>query len=173
MSLPEMEETMIGKVAFIGWACLLPVVAAAEEFPKQGTANYTIYSVLVASQKITPGKDNNFITRELNGVIHNDDGKDLFNNMGIRCLSSSSTTNGDISARGACIAVDKDGDQLFTNFESKGRVAGGYGGTDQFIGGTGKYAGITGKSDFAATPVKGPDNILMVALRNHATWTWP
>src|SRR5262249_40071467 len=104
-------------------------------------------------------------------VIGNDDGNDLFNNMGIRCLGSSLTTNGDISVRGSCIAVDKDSDQVITIYESKGRIGGTYGGTDQFIGGTGKYAGITGKADFTRLPVKGPDNTVMVVVPHHATWT--
>ena len=165
---------MIGKIAYFVCVCALPIAAVADDFPKQGTANYTDYSVLVAPRSMALGKAGSITVYEVNGVSRNDDGNALFDNMAVRCLGESMTIGSDVSVRGACVQVDKDGDQIFVNYDYATTVqSGAAGGTDHFVGGTGKYAGIAGKADFTRQIVKGPDGTIMLILPHHAAWATP
>ena len=91
------------------------------------------------------------IFRELSEVSRNDKGNGMFHNLGIRCWGFIDVVENKPSATGRCIETDTDGDQLFSTYENKAGA-----GAHTLIGGTGKYAGISGQQTFvAATPVKG------------------
>ena len=124
---------------------------------------------------MTMGKDSSVTNYEVYGVSRNDDGNEIFNNMAIHCMGSIVTADSQAVSRGLCVQSDKDGDQLFINYESGGRSAGAstYGGIEHFAGGTGKYAGITGQAEFTRQVVKAPDNSIMIILPHHASWTRP
>ena len=154
-------------------SCLLPVGTRASEIPKQGTANYTTFFVTTASQAMTLGT-RSYSTYGLNGVTRNDEGAEIFNNMGVRCLGSREVDGDDIRVEGACTERDKDGDQVFQTYQARGKTTGGgIAGTHLLVGGTGKYAGITGKADYTIQVVTGPDNVRMPVVHDHATWTRP
>jgi hypothetical protein len=155
-----------------GLGAMPAVAVAAAEFPKQGTANYTTYYVTTAS-KMMPLGGGSFGTYEVTGFTRNDDGKDLFNNMGVRCLGTVETTGGVTAIRGACTEMDQEGDQAFTTYEAKGNAGSVLAGTHVFVGGTGKYAGITGKAEFTRQGMKGPDSTSMAVVPHHATWSRP
>ena len=162
-----------GKIAYLVSACVLPATVLANDLPKQGTTNYTDYSVLVAPRTMALGKTGSITVYEVNGVSRNDDGGELFNNMAIRCLGESLTI-GDTAVRGACVQVDKDGDQLFIRYEAtKAEGSASEGGTEHYVGGTGKYLGFAGKADFTARFVKASDGTIRIILPHHATWTRP
>jgi hypothetical protein len=163
---------MVGRLLYVVLASVLPVAAAAAEFPKQGTANYTTYYVTTASQSMTLG-ERKYTTYEVTGVTRNDDGKDPFNNMGVRCLGTVEALGGGTTFHGACSEMDQDGDQVFTTYEAKGTTAAAVAGTHAFVGGTGKYKGITGNAEYTRQAVKGPDNALMAVVPHHATWSLP
>ena len=69
---------------------------------------------------------------------------------------------------GTCAETDNDGDEIYSTFQFKGS-----GGTHTFVGGTGKYAGLSGTADFTAQSVKSPDGRGMVIVRHKATWQRP
>lgn len=163
-----------GKIAYLAFACVLPAVALADDLPKQGTTNYTDYSVLTAPRTMALGKTGSITVYEVDGVSRNDDGGELFNNMAIRCLGESLTIGGEATVRGACVQADKDGDQLFIRYEaSRAEGSAREGGTEHYIGGTGKYLGFAGKADFTAQFVKAADGTIRIILPHHATWTRP
>ena len=56
--------------------------------------------------------------------------------MVVRCLVTIRVVKGEQDLYGACKETDKDGDYTSTTFDSKAHY---------FIGGTGKYKGITGR----------------------------
>ena len=164
---------MIGRGIFFVCAMCLPIAAHAQGLPRQGTARYTDYSTLVVLKTMALGKDRIATDYEVYGVSRNDDGGDIFNNMAIRCLGSMITADGEITSRGFCIHADKDGDQLFIQYDNGGHVGAAYGGTEHFVGGTGKYTGIAGQANLTLQRVKAPDNSIMIILSHHATWTLP
>jgi hypothetical protein len=170
---PKKEEILIGKIAYLLVVFALPTSVKAQDFPKQGSANYTDYSTIITPKTMTMGKDGSVTNYEVYGVSRNDDGGVPFNEMAIHCMGSSLTANGEITSRGLCIQVDKGGDQIFINYENTGHVGGEYKATEHFVGGTGKYLGITGQADSTRQIVKGPDSTLMLILPHHANWTKP
>jgi hypothetical protein len=164
---------MVGKIICVVCIIAVPISASAQDIPKQGTANYTDYSTIITPKTMAMGKDGSVTNYEVYGVSRNDDGDQIFNNMAIHCMGSSILANGEAISRGLCVQSDKDGDQLFINYENSGRTGGTYGGIEHFVGGTGKYAGMTGEADLTRQVVKAPDNSLMIVLSHHATWTRP
>ena len=165
----EVFGQIVSKIAYLVSACMLPAIALANDLPKQGTTNFTDYFVLTAPRTMTLGTTGRITVYEVDGVSRNDDGGELFNNMAVRCLGESLTTGGETAVRGACVRIDKDGDQIFNHYEE---TTGG-GGTVQYVGGTGKYLDFAGKGDFTPQSVKGPDGTIRAIVPNHATWTRP
>ena len=68
--------------------------------------------------------------------------------------------------------MDKDGDQVFSTYESKSNPSTGapLAGAHVIVGGTGKYTGISGKAVYTIEPVKAPDNMQMFIVPHKATW---
>lgn len=166
---------MISRIVYFVSVIILPISASAQELPKQGTANFTDYATIISPKTMTLDKDNRVTNYEVYGVSRNDDGNQIFNNMAIHCMGSIITADNHAASRGLCVQSDKDGDQLFINYETGGRSADAsvYGGIEHFTGGTGKYAGITGQAELTRQTVKAPDNTLMLILPHHASWTKP
>jgi hypothetical protein len=169
---PKQEEILISKLACLLVVFTLPFPVKAQNIPKQGTVNFTDYSTIINPRTMTVGTDS-VTNYEVYGVSHNDDGGEMFNNMAIRCTGSNMTMNGDARSRGLCIQVDKDGDQIFISYDNVGHAGSPYAATEQFLGGTGKYTGITGHSESTRQLVKGPDNLVMLVLPHRATWSKP
>src|ERR1700761_6288844 len=163
---------MIRCISVAVCACAVTIGAGAQDFPKQGTANFTDYSTIVNPKSMTIGKDT-VTNYEVYGVSHNDDGGEMFNNMAIHCTGSSTTINGEARSRGLCSQVDKDGDQLFHSYDNVGHPGQPYVATETLLGGTGKYAGITGHTESTRQIVKGPDGLVMLVLPHRATWSRP
>ena len=115
---------MIGKIVCFVCAIASPMSVSAQGFPNQGTANFTDYATIVAPKTMTMGKDSSVTNYEVYGVSRNDDGNEIFNNMAIHCMGSIITANSQAVSRGLCVQSDRDGDQLFINYESGGRSAG-------------------------------------------------
>jgi hypothetical protein len=168
-------NAMIGKTLYCVCAIALPFAVSAQELPKQGTANFTDYAMIVSPKTMTMGKDSRVTNYEVYGVSRNDDGNPIFNNMAIHCMGSIITADNHAVSRGLCVQSDKDGDQLFINYETGGSSADAsvYGGIEHFTGGTGKYAGITGQAELTRQIVNAPDNTRMLILPHKARWTKP
>ena len=84
-----------------------------------------------------------------------------FNDMSVRCLGHQSLVGETFDFHGSCVETDKDGDNIFTTFDTKAHY---------FMDGTGKYKGITGTIPYTVTDLHdaagGRDRIV-----NHkATW---
>jgi hypothetical protein len=77
---------------------------------------------------------------------------------------------------GACVLADKDGDKIFSTFDtrdldkSQPEMACG---THIITGGTGKYAGITGREPFACIEMPalaGPGGYTAMDIPHNTTW---
>jgi hypothetical protein len=119
--------------------------------------------------------DRTFTMLEFGGISRNDRGSGMFENMAVRCMGTREAVGSQVTSRGSCVDLDRDGDQLFTTYESKGNPSAGAPliGTHVFVGGTGKYLGISGKSDYTVEPLKGSDNITGFVVRHKASWKLP
>ena len=137
----------------------------AEGFPKEGSAAYTTSYVNISATPMKMG-DRTVTVYESAGITRNDAGDAPFNDMGTRCLGMREVTGSDVVNRGSCIDTDKDGDQVFSTFEADSKS-----GKHEFVGGTGKYQGITGSADYTFQAMKVPEGARpMVLVPHKATW---
>ncbi|WP_157182081.1 hypothetical protein [Methylobacterium sp. WSM2598] len=142
--------------------------ALAAELPREGNDSYTTNYVNMYSNVIKLGERTVSIY-ESNGVTRNDSGGPMFNDMATRCLGMREVVDGVVLNRGSCIDMDKEGDQIFTTYESKGPN-----GIHTFVGGTGKYTGISGTAEFNYNPLKSPENARgMVIVPHKSNWKLP
>jgi hypothetical protein len=109
---------------------------------------------------------------EFSGTFFNDKGKgSLFDQAGVKCpgIQNNDTNNKKNKGMGHCTITDAAGDQAYLSWQGEGDGVPGHtgSGTFEYTGGTGKYAGITGKNTYAAsTQVKWDDG----TSSGYATW---
>ncbi|WP_336489945.1 hypothetical protein [Methylobacterium nigriterrae] len=146
---------------------ILPLTVIAAELPREGTDDYTTHYITSSFNTMKLG-DRTVTVYDTSGITTNDKGGAMFNNMATRCLGMRDAAGGEAVNRGACVDTDSDGDQVFSNYEAKGLK-----GTHVFVGGTGKYAGLSGSADYTTQPVKNPDGRSMNIVPHKATWKLP
>ena len=154
------------------WAFILMLgacsSAGAGEFPKEGTASYTTNYVNASATPMKMG-ERTISIYESTGITRNDAGEAPFNDMGTRCIGMREANGNEVVNRGSCIDTDKDGDQVFSTYEANAKS-----GRHVFVGGTGKYQGISGSADYTFQPVKVPEGARPMTIVPHkATWKLP
>ena len=115
----------------------------AQGFPKSGEAEYDTYYVFdtratAESGLGMAGKSISGID-EFSGITRNVKGEGPFHDMSVHCLAHWTLVKDTFKSNGSCIETDKDGDNVFTTFDE---------GTHYIVGGSGKYAGISGKAPY-------------------------
>lgn len=132
----------------------LPVAAEQSPLPKQGqfSGKFGWWAVGKVYQL---GKDHIYWNGEFNGTFFNDTGSGLLHDSSLVCPGYNELQSGmSLASGGRCVGTDMDGDKVFVIWEGgKGTVPMKFNGTAQFVGGTGKYAGIQGRWEFYASPV--------------------
>ncbi|MEK0082544.1 hypothetical protein [Benzoatithermus flavus] len=133
----------------------LPAMAGdAAKLPQNGKVKFQVSYVQWTGRDIQLDGKTSFGTFEFAGITRNVEGKPWFDRMTEHCTGQyyagekrSAATNG------SCLYVDPDGDKVMINWTG-GTVP--YAGTKQVVGGTGKYAGITGQGTYTGTDLKTP-----------------
>ena len=121
--------------------------AQAGELVKQGSDSTTTYSVEVSTSE---GQT------EWYGIIRTESGDAMFDRLGIH------TT--DFGHRGKATIIDSHGDKIFTTYE---------GGASHYVGGTGKYAGISGEGTQTCSPLTAPDTGVLGICQGTSSWKLP
>jgi hypothetical protein len=152
---------------FLFAALLAAPLARTAELPRSGTDSYATTYVTAAFVTMKLG-ERTVTTYDSSGITRNESGGPMFNTMGTRCLGTREVVGGEALNRGSCIDSDTDGDQIFSTYEAKG--AKGAKGTHVFIGGTGKYAGMSGTADYTSQSVKSPDGRGMTLVIHQSNW---
>ena len=162
------------RTALLAWLALCaalaePQAAGAAGTPKQGNDSYTTYWVVSSYNPIKLGASS-FATMDYSGVTSSE--SSLFDHLAAHCLASSLTAPGTDHNSGACVGVAPDGSQLFLTYEinadGNGRT-----GVNKFIGGTGKFEGITGGGSIESEMIKGPDSKVMFVSHHKVDWKLP
>jgi hypothetical protein len=123
-------------------AVALSAPASAQQLPKNGSISFHtgwkyVADVLNATDKHVVGKGN------VTGITFNDKGTGPLHLGPANCFESFIIIEGKGQDKGYCAFGDPDGDRIFTEFTGTFGPEGGNG-TNNIIGGTGKYAGIQG-----------------------------
>jgi hypothetical protein len=152
-------------------ALMLISAAGAADLPRQGDDAYTTDYIVISSKSMKLA-DRTVSIVDFSGVSRNDKGSGMFHRMGVRCIGLGESGNPQAVSRGACTDTDADGDQIFTTYES--RIADGKPvGVHVFVGGTGKYMGMTGRADYSVVPIKSADGTGMFSVPHRASWKLP
>jgi hypothetical protein len=122
---------------FLAFAAGAGPVSAAD-LPKEGTYDYTA-CWSGASNLIAFSKTQTALSYEMTGSTRSNPPGGMFDHHSFRCVGTNASFDKKPHAIAVCEAIDRDGDKRLTFFEM---------GTDgkfnrQFIGGTGKYEGMT------------------------------
>lgn len=147
-------------------ASSLPVAACAlawgvtawagdvEKLPASGTAKFQISEVQWApTRDIALGDAAGLAAFEFLGITRNTESKSWFDRMTEHCSGQAFWgEHNPAPGTGTCLLTDLDGDQVLMNFT----LTAAYGGTKEIVGGTGKYAGITGQGTFGGAPLRPP-----------------
>jgi hypothetical protein len=138
------------------------VAQEVEKLPPAGTTHFTTYFSVHPDHVVDMAENSSITNAELVGITVNPDGEPYFDNMVGHCLVTIRVVKGEQNLYGACKETDKDGDYTSTTFDSKAHY---------FIGGTGKYKGITGEAPFTVETLPAPGEGLGALIIPHeVTW---
>ena len=128
-------------------------VTAEAQLPKQGRfrGNFGVQAVGTANQL---DEGHVFFVGAFSGVFFNDVANGFIDKSSVVCPGVNDIVNGtSIGNHGYCIVTDKDGDKAFLVWKGQDTSPNAGGGDQEWIGGTGKYRGIKGKSTYRYTGI--------------------
>ncbi len=115
-------------------------------------------------------------TLEAVGITDNMKGEKMFDKMAARCAALNVASGDKKYIDGACVLVDKDGDKVFSTFDTRDvdKSQPKYDcGTHVITGGTGKYAGITGREPFNCNALPAPaggQGLTAMDIEHNTSW---
>jgi hypothetical protein len=120
--------------------------ASAADLPKSGTYS-AHYGWAFSGQVEQLGANRTVYAGVVAGVIFNDAGEGFLHKARVDCPIYNDVAQGRAHANGACVVTDADGDKVFMEWKCTGAMPA-CPGDESFVGGTGKYKGISGNSKF-------------------------
>ncbi|MFQ5961508.1 MAG: hypothetical protein ACE5MG_08920 [Candidatus Methylomirabilales bacterium] len=121
--------------------------AVAADLAREGS--YSIrFAWSGAFDALEVGENHLVFVYTLQGVVTNNAGEGIFHNMSANCIGMGSSLDGAENNSGNCVYTDADGDKIFDEWEDEGTFGVGAKGSATLIGGTGKYAGISGGGQY-------------------------
>ncbi|MCJ2132576.1 hypothetical protein MKK69_00565 [Methylobacterium sp. J-026] len=146
--------------AAFGFLLLVPVTAGAEDMARQGEFRITYTAINPAVPKpVSIGNNRSASAMILTMTAVNEAGSGLLHNMAGRCSSSPLVDSGakTFENHGYCDYVDADGDHVYEKWDYPVQsMAAVSEGTGAWIGGTGKFAGLTGTMTIRSRRLNSP-----------------
>jgi hypothetical protein len=127
-------------------AALLSLAASSADLPKSGKYSGH-YGWTFSGQTQKLGDDRTIYAGVLPGVMFNNEGKGFMHKARVDCTLFNDVNKGHATANGTCVVTDADGDKVFVQWNCAGPMPT-CPGTERFVGGTGKYTGISGEQKF-------------------------
>ena len=129
--------------------------AIGEEMAKQGFATGTT-GFTTTYQMLPQGKEYLQTNYDARGVVATDNEASPLYMSSVQCVGASKAIKGEYKEFGLCTYTRPDGDQIYGSYEGAGKMGVAAYGTMTFVGGTGKFEGMTGGGEWTRTPLKGP-----------------
>jgi len=146
-----MKKTILASV--LSLVLLVAFVPNAKaQMAKEGTYSATEY--ICGTVKVVPmGEKRFYLSYEYMGVLVSDTGKGFIHNMSVHGIGSLHGVKGMVEQEsGIEVYNDPDGDKVFQTYKGTGGKLGVHTeGVGTFVGGTGKYTGITGDRKWSYT----------------------
>ena len=129
---------------------------ANAQLAKEGTFSILEYSSAAGEnvKVIAMGEERVHYIYECTGILVNDAGKGFLHHAGTHWLGQLHAVNSVKELEtGFAVYTDADGDKVYLTFDWKGIAFKTSDGTGTFVGGTGKYTGITGGCEMSWRPI--------------------
>jgi hypothetical protein len=137
---------MVTRLAVLAGLCIAMSAASslAQQLPKSGSINFHT-GWKVSGEALNPAEKHALGHGSAIGSTFNDKGSGPLHLGPANCYYTFLMIDGRTSNKGSCAFGDADGDRIFTEFTGILGGPDGDQGTNEIVGGTGKYAGIQGK----------------------------
>ncbi len=148
----------------------------ADPIAKKGITPYVTHFVFRPVLNIDVPDLGKAVLLEAVGTTENMKGGKMFDKMSARCAALSVASGDKKYIDGACVLADSDGDKIFSTFDTRDLDKSQPNmdcGTHIITGGTGKYAGITGREPFACNgvpPLAGGGGYTAMDIPHNTTW---
>jgi len=147
-----MKKIILASVLTLVLLVAFGQAATARDLPKQGTFSAKDYGQFTG-KVIAMGEKRVHCTYEGIGTVVNDAGKGFLHDAGSHILGQLHAVNGNKELEtGFIVYTDADGDKVYLTYDWKGIAFKSSEGTGTFVGGTGKYTGITGSCEMTWRP---------------------
>lgn len=138
-----MRTMMVATLAILAAVASVDAVAGAEEATVKAAATWKGRSFA-----FPVGQDQVYLVGVYSGTLFVNDGKGALHTASIVCPA---TAEGDLKSmtktgQGRCVLTDEEGNRVYARFTCKGDLEG-CSGPFSIVGGTGKFAGITGEGE--------------------------
>src|SRR5262245_59915308 len=143
---------------------------------KKGTTPYVTHFIFRPLLSLDVGDLGTATTLEAVGTTQNMKGEKMLDKMSARCTALNVKSGDKKYIDGACVLADADGDKVFSTFDTRDLDKSQPDmncGTHVITGGTGKYAGITGKEPFACNSLPalaGDGDYTSMDIPHNTTW---
>ncbi|WP_181257329.1 hypothetical protein [Pseudaminobacter soli (ex Li et al. 2025)] len=155
---------------------LVPGVVLGQSIAKKGTTPYVTHFIFRPLQSIDiPGLGTATVLEAV-GTTQNMKGEAMLDKMSAQCAALSVASGEKKYIDGACVLADKDGDKIFSTFDTRDQDKSQPDmncGTHIITGGTGKYKGITGSEPFTCISMPalaGPGGYTAMDIPHNTTW---
>jgi hypothetical protein len=136
--------------------------ASAADFPKNGANKGVIYLTAAVTDQLdgweAPLQPGIFV---MTGVLRTEAPDSGFDKSFVRCVGERALLSGKYASTGTCTQIAADGDMVFSRFQV---------GQSTFVGGTGKFKGITGVSALTAERIYQGKNDFAIIMSFEGTW---
>ena len=166
------------KVALISvlMLSLSPGAVLGASIEKKGTTPYVTHFIFRPLTNIDIPGLGTATALEAVGTTQNMKGEPMLDKMSAHCTAVSVASGEKKYIDGACVLADKDGDKIFSTFDTRDLDKSQPDmncGTHIITGGTGKYQGITGSEPFACInmpAMAGPGGYTAMDIPHNTTW---
>ena len=171
-----MKPLTLGIVATSVALVLAPGSVLGDPVEKKGTTPYLTHFVLRPLASIDIPGLGTATALEAVGTTENMKGEKMLDKMSAHCTAVNIASGDKKYIDGACVLADSDGDKIFSTFDTRDVDASQPDlscGTHIITGGTGKYAGITGKEPFACNAMPalaGAGGYTAMDIPHNTTW---
>jgi len=143
-----MKKIILGLLLSVALLVVFGLDAKAQS-AKEGTYSATEYNS-GTFKFLVMGEERLHMTYEAMGVVVNDAGEGFGHNCSVHFLGALHAVKGiNVQENGFWVSTDPDGDKVFLTYKvTSGKVGVSSKGTFTFVGGTGKWTGITGGGEF-------------------------
>ncbi|WP_378943832.1 hypothetical protein [Mesorhizobium sp. ANAO-SY3R2] len=155
---------------------LVPGAVLGAPIEKKGTTPYVTHFIFRPLHSIDIPGLGTATALEAVGTTENMKGEAMLDKMSAQCTALSVDSGDKKYIDGACVLADKDGDKIFSTFDTRDKDKSQPDmncGTHIITGGTGKYQGITGSEPFsciAMPALAGPGGYTAMDIPHNTTW---